>query len=119
MTTSFKGSVQILIYYLHGSLFANETCRHRNAVAVVVLTSQMGYLGCPTKSTTYMGILVDSHLHTVATATDDNTTLVLAFLKGRTHLMGKVGIITTVGRMGAKIFYFKTTFTKVVDNFQF
>ena len=80
MTTSFKGSVEIFINNCQSRFHINKAGRNRDAITIVMLTSKMGYFWIPAESTTYMGILVYSHLNTVSRTTNDNTTFVFTLL---------------------------------------
>lgn len=118
VTTTLELGVEVLIDNLQGSFLTDETGGHGEDVAIVVLTAKMGDFGSPAKGTTDMGILVDSHLDTVAAAADDNAALVFPLVDGIAHLMGEIGVIATIGTVCSIVFYIKTLCFEMVDDFQ-
>ena len=68
-----------------------------------MLTAQPGDVGTPAECRTYALMLVERHADALTAAADSQTQTTLATLYGIGQRMGKVGIVATVCRMGAKV----------------
>ena len=116
MSAAFKRSVEKFIHNLQRSFLRYEACRHRNNITVVVLTAKVRYLGCPAKGTTHIGVLINGHLNSIATTTNNYATTIFAFVDSATQLMGKVGVVTAFGTIGTKVFHFETLINEILFN---
>ena len=108
VAASFEGGFDVFFEDLEGEVFGDEAGGKGEDVGVVVLTGEMGNLDIPAEGATYVGILINGHLDTISTSADDDAATIGAVVDDGADLMGKVGIITTVGGVGAKIFRFES-----------
>ena len=119
MAATLEGGVEELVDHLQGRGFVDETGGDGDAVAVVVLTAEVGDFRRPAKGAAHVGILVDGHLNAVARAANDDAALEFATVEGTAHLMGEVGIVAALGAVCSTIFYIESTLLEMVDDFQF
>lgn len=119
MAAAFEGSFDVLLQDLEGEVFGDEAGREGEDVGVVVLTCEMCYLDIPAEGATDVGVLIDSHLDAIAASADDDTATVGAVVDDGADLMGEVGIIATVGGVGAEVFRFETHLDETGHHFLF
>ena len=116
MAATLERSVEEFVDNLKRELLGNEAGRDGNDVAIVVLTAEMGNLDIPAESAADVGIFIDSHLNTVATAADDDTAGIGAVVDSRTDLMSEIGVVATLGRISTEILGIETEFVEVGDD---
>ena len=103
MTTALEGGVQVLVHDLAGHVGIDETAGHYQDVGIVVLTDKVGNLGNPAQAGADTLMLVQSHGDTLSAAAHGYTLLYLTVLYAAGQCMAVVGIVATVGSIGAVV----------------
>ena len=114
MAAAVKLGVEIFVNNSQGNLLRDETCRHRDDVTIVMLTTKMSYFGSPAKSTAHIRIFIHSHLHTVAASADNDASAIFTIIDSTANLMCKVWIINTFAAVGTKVFHLEATIGKML-----
>ena len=118
VASAFEGCVKVLVDDGEGCVDIDEASGDRDAVAVVVLSSEVSYLGCPAEGAAHVAVLIHRHLDAVAAAADDDAAAVGAFFEGAAHLMCEIGVVAAVGAVGAEILHLETAAAEVIDDFK-
>ena len=108
MPSAFKLSVEELVHDAFGGVVVDKPSWHDKHIGIVVLSYQMGNLGCPCQSGTYVLMLVQCHGNTLATSADADAGKHLALLNALGKRMTEVGIVATVFGQCAVILVFQS-----------
>lgn len=96
MTSTLEGSLQIALQDLSSLRYADEASREYEYIGVIVGTHQLSDLTAPRQPCSDVGILIESHRHAIAGATDRDASLHVATLYALSQLMGIVRIVATL-----------------------
>ena len=116
MATALEGGVQILVHDLAGHIGIDETAGHYQYVGIIVLTDKVSNLGNPAESGTDTLMLVQSHGDTLSAAAHGYTLLYLTVLYAAGKCMTVIGIVATVGSIGAVVLELQPLLLQVFNN---
>ena len=103
VATSFEGGGQVLVHDLAGHIVVDETAGHYKYVGIIVLTDEVSNLGDPAESGADTLMLVQSHGDTLSAAAHGYTLLYLSVLYATGQCMAVIGIVATIGSIGAVV----------------
>ena len=113
MATAFKGGGKELVHYLTCRVFANKAAWHYQHIGIIVLTGQMSYLCRPHKGSPNLGVLVESHADAFAATADSYACGQCLIVDGLAQFVGKVGVVTAILVIAAKVLILDTFLCQV------
>ena len=103
MATALKGGVQILVHDLAGHIGIDETAGHYQYVGIIVLADKMSNLRYPAESGADALMLVQGHGDSLSAAAHGYTLLYLTALYAAGQSVAVIGIVATIGSVGAVV----------------
>ena len=103
MTAALKRGRKERLQDSTSCFMVDKPARHHTHIGIVVLAGQTSNFLNPTKGGSYPLMLIQSNVNTIATSTNRHSGIALAFFNGNGQRVSKIGIITTLSRIGSEI----------------